>query len=170
LSEDQKSRVSSHKAREHLYSMISVGAVLILFGTIYVINLPASLLGELIEFFGNFTLAQVPTTGIYLPAPMSPSTHALLYRAVFQFCIGIGVLQILMLSLRFRSQSPIGKTSETVGNLVYWFGAAYLVTTYLNSTTTISKWFVFWAGILIILGLSFIARSFVLFAKRKMGS
>jgi hypothetical protein len=63
--------------------------------------------------------------------------------------------------------SPISKTAETIGNLVYWFGSAYLVTTYLNNTTTTSKWFVFWAGILIILGLSFIARAFVLLAKRK---
>jgi hypothetical protein len=63
--------------------------------------------------------------------------------------------------------SKINKTAETVGNLVYWFGLAYLVTTYLNSTTTTSAWFVFWAGVLIILGLSFVARAFVLFAKRK---
>jgi hypothetical protein len=54
-----------------------------------------------------------------------------------------------------------------MGNFVYWFGAAYLVTTYLNSTMVPSDWFVFWAGILIILGLSFIARAFVLFTKRK---
>jgi hypothetical protein len=68
--------------------------------------------------------------------------------------------------MRFTWQSSIGKTAETMGNLVYWFGSAYLVATYLNSTTTISMWFVYWAGILIVLGLSFIARSFVLLAKR----
>jgi len=90
-----------------------------------------------------------------------------LYGAIFQFCIGLGILQVIFLALRLMLKSPIGKTAETMGNLVYWFGAAYLVTTYLNSTATISKWFVFWAGILIILGLSFIARSFVLLAKRR---
>ncbi len=63
--------------------------------------------------------------------------------------------------------SPISKTAETMGNLVYWFGAGYLITTYLNSTTDISDWFVFWAGILVILGLSFVARAFVLLIKRK---
>ena len=69
--------------------------------------------------------------------------------------------------LRLMMNSPINKTAETMGNLVYWFGSAYLVTTYLNSTTNISSWFVYWAGILVILGLSFIARAFVLLAKRK---
>ena len=69
--------------------------------------------------------------------------------------------------MRIMMNSPINKTAETVGNLVYWFGAAYMVTTYLNITTTTSEWFVFWAGILIMLGLSFIARAFVLIVKRK---
>jgi hypothetical protein len=140
---------------------------LILLGIIYVINLSSSLWDAIIEFFSNLTSAQVPSTGIYLPAPVSPASHAVLYGAVFQFCIGLGILQIIFLALRLMLNSPIGKTAETMGNLVYWFGAAYLVATYLNSTTTISKWFVFWAGILIILGLSFIARAFVLLAKRK---
>ena len=105
--------------------------------------------------------------GITLLAPASPASHAVLYGAVFQFCIGLGILQIVFLMLRLMMNSPIGKTAETMGNLVYWFGAAYLVTTYLNDTTTLSRWFVFWAGILIILGLSLIARAFVLFSKRK---
>jgi hypothetical protein len=75
-------------------------------------------------------------------------------------------LQIIMFVLRYMWQSPIGKTAETMGNLVFWFGTAYLITTYLNSTTDMSKWFVFWAGLLMILGLSFIARAFVLLGKK----
>jgi hypothetical protein len=136
-------------------------------GLIYVINLPNSLWNALIDFFTSLTAAQVPGTGIYLPAPISPASHAVLYGAIFQLCIGLGVLQIIFLMLRLIMNSKINKTAETMGNLVYWFGSAYLVTTYLNSTTTISGWFVFWAGILIILGLSFIARAFVLLVKRK---
>jgi hypothetical protein len=93
--------------------------------------------------------------------------HSVLYGAAFQFCIGLGILQIVFLLLRLMMNSPISKTAETMGNLVYWFGAGCLVTTYLNSTTTLSEWFMFWAGILVILGLSFVARAFVLFAKRK---
>lgn len=170
LNEHQNTQGSVNKARERIYSAISAGGLFILIGIVYVINLPSSLLNEVIDFFTNFSLGRVPTTDIWLPAPLSPASHAVLYGAVFQVCIGIGILQIIMLMLRFTSQSPIGKTAETMGNLVYWFGSAYLVATYLNSTTTLSKWFVYWAGILIILGLSFIARSFVLYAKKRMSS
>jgi hypothetical protein len=102
-----------------------------------------------------------------LPAPENPAAHAVLYTAVFQFHIGLGILQIILLAIRLTMLSPIGKTAETMGNLVKWFGGAYLVTTYLNNTTTISRWFMFWAGILIILGLSLIVRALVLLAKRR---
>jgi hypothetical protein len=168
LKKNLNAQTSAYKARERVYSAISAGAFFILIGIVYVINLPSNLWNAVVDFFNNFTLAQVPRTGVYLPAPVSPASHAVLYGAVFQVCIGLGILQIIMLVLRVTSWSPIGKTAETMGNLVYWFGSAYLVATYLNSTTTISKWFVYWAGILIILGLSFIARAFVLLAKRKI--
>jgi hypothetical protein len=166
LSENVNIQVREYKAHERIFSAISAGAFFILIGIIYVIHLPISLWDKLIDFFGNFTLAQVPATGIYLPAPIAPNSHAVLYGAVFQFCIGIGILQIIMLVLRYMWQSPIGRTAETMGNLVFWFGTAYLVTAYLNITTDISKWFVFWAGLLMILGLSFIARAFVLLGKK----
>lgn len=166
MSDNLNTHVSGKKAHERILSAISAGAFFIIVGIVYVINLPANLWNALVSFFGNFTLAQVPGTGIYLPAPISPNTHALLYGATFQLCIGLGILQIIMLVLRYALQSPIGKTAETMGNLVFWFGTAYLVATYLNSTTDISKWFVFWAGLLMILGLSFITRGFVLLGKR----
>jgi hypothetical protein len=135
-------------------------------GLVYVINLPNSLWDAIFDFFSSFTSAQVPGTGIYLPVPINPHIHTVLYGAIFLFCIGLGILQVIFLLLRLKMSSHISKTAETMGNLVYWFGSAYLVTTYLNSTTDTNLWFVFWAGILIILGVSFIARAFVLFLKR----
>ena len=167
LNKNLNAQTSAYKAQERVYSAISAGAFFILIGIVYVINLPSSLWDAIVEFFSSLTLAQIPSTGIYLPAPVSPASHTVLYGAVFQFCIGLGILQVIFLVLRLMMNSPTGKIAETIGNLVYWFGEGYLVTTYLNSTTTISKWFVFWAGILIILGLSFIARAFVFLAKRK---
>jgi len=156
-----------YKAREGLYSAISVGAVLILIGIVFALAQPSSLWESIVTFFSNFTLRSVPGTGISLPVPANPAAHTVLYGAAFQFCIGLGILQVILLALRLMMHSPIGKTAETVGHLVYWFGTSYLITTYLNNTTTISKWFMFWAGILIILGLSLIARAFVLLAKRR---
>jgi hypothetical protein len=168
LNEKMNTRSSAYKAQERLFSALAAGTFFILLGIIFVINLPSNLLDSIVTFFSNITLRSVPGMVISLPAPTSPATHVVLYTAVFQFCIGLGILQIIFLVLRIMVNSQIGKTAETMGNLVYWFGAAYLVTTYLNNTTTISKWFVFWAGILIILGLSLIARASVLLAKKWM--
>jgi len=143
-----------------------VGAVFILIGVIYVATLPASLWDEVVAFFGSFSSVQVPGTGIYLPAPAVPAAHAVLYGAVFQFCLGLGILQVILLALRLAWHSPIGKTAETVGHLVFWLGASYLVFTLLNDATTLETWFVFWAAILVVLGVSLIIRALVLFARR----
>ncbi len=145
-----------------------MGAALIIIGTIYVTTLPTSLWDKMVDFFSSFTGSPVPGTSISLPAPASPAAHAVLYNAVFQFCIAIAILQIILLALRLMFKSNISKTAETAGNLVYWFGASYLVATFLNSSTTLTMWFAFWAAILIVLGISLIARAFVIFAKTRL--
>jgi hypothetical protein len=157
----------THKMGESLISAISVGAVFILIGIVFVLAQPNSLWDSIVTFCNSFTSRSVPGTGTSLPAPTNPAAHAVLYTAAFQFCIGLGILQVILLALRLMIYSPIRKTAETFGHLVYWFGASYLITTYLNNTTTISRWFMFWAGILVILGLSLIARAVVLLAKKR---
>jgi hypothetical protein len=157
----------TYKAKEGIYSAISIGAVLILIGIVYALAQPSSLWDSVITFFSNLTTRSVPGTGISLPAPANPAAHAVLYTAAFQFCIGLGILQVILLVLRLAGRSSIGKTAETVGTLVYWFGAACLITIYLSDAPNITQWFMFWAGILIMLGLSFIVRAFVLLTKRR---
>jgi len=156
----------ANKTGENLISAVSVGVFFILIGVVFVLAQPSSLWDSIVTFFSNLTTRVVPSMTISLPMPTYPAAHIVLYTAAFQFCVGLGILQIILLALRLMMQSPITKTAETFGSLIYWFGAAYLVTTYLNSATTISRWFMFWAGILIVLGLSFIARAFVLLTKR----
>ena len=109
LRENLNAQTSAYKARERVYSAISAGAFFILLGIVYVINLPSNLWNAVVNFFNNFTFAQVPTiTGLYLPAPISPASHAVLYGAVFQFCIGLGILQIIMLVVESRSKAAAG--------------------------------------------------------------
>ena len=168
MSENSSAHTRPHKAGEGIFTAISVGAVFILIGVVYVATLPTSLWDEVVAFFGSFDVLQVPGTGIYLPAPAVPAAHTVLYNAAFQFCIGLGILQIILLTLRLAWHSPTSKTAETAGNLVYWFGASYLVFTFLNSATTPETWFAFWAAILIVLGVSMIARALVLFAKKRI--
>jgi hypothetical protein len=168
LNKNSSALAQPYKAGESIISAISVGAVFILIGTIYVTTLPTSLWDKIVAFFSSFTTVQVTDTAIYLPAPAAPAAHTVVYSAAFQFCIGIAILQVILLALRLMLHSPISKTSETVGNLVYWFGASYLVPTFLNSSTTSTTWFAFWAAIIIVLGISMIARAVVLFAKKRI--
>jgi len=168
LSENSSTHARPYKAGEGIFSAISAGTFFILIGVIYVTTLPTSLWDKAIAFFSSFDVSRVPNTGIYLPAPAVPAAHTVLYNAAFQFCIGIGILQIILLTLRLAWHSPTGKTAETAGNLVYWFGASYLVFTFLNSATTLETWFAFWAAILVVLGVSMIARALVLFAKKRI--
>ena len=151
---------------ESIISAISVGAVFILIGLVFIMALPNSLWDSAVGFFTSLTIRQVPGIGIALPAPSNPGEHATFYTAVFQFSLGLAFLQILVLFLRFGFVSRIRRLAETVGNLVFWFGASYLAYVYLNSSTTLNTWFAFWAGIIIVLGLSIVARAAVRLAKK----
>ncbi|MEM3880976.1 MAG: hypothetical protein QXD19_04435 [Candidatus Bathyarchaeia archaeon] len=157
----------AYKLSEGVISAISVGAVLILIGTVFVLAQPNSLWDSIVNFLTSFTVSSVPGTNIYLPAPANTAVHGVLYNAAFQFCLGLGILQILLLMIRFAVHSPVAKTAETVGNLVFWFGAAYLIMLYLSSAPSLTQWFMFWASLLIMLGLSFFARALVFLTRRK---
>jgi hypothetical protein len=167
LNKNSSARTRSYRTGENIIGAISAGAVFILIGTIYVTTLPTSLWDKIVSFFESFEVVQLSDT-LSLPAPATPGAHTVVYNAAFQFCIGIAVLQIIVLALRLMMHSPIGKLAETAGNLVYWFGATYLVPTFLNSATDVPTWFAFWAAIIMVLGISMIARAVVLFAKKRI--
>jgi hypothetical protein len=149
---------------EALISALSVGSVLILIGVVFVIN--QNLWGNIVDFFKNISTIRVTETSIFLPAPTVPSAPAGLYTAVEQFDLGVGILQVVILAARFFVQSRIRRIAETIGNLVFWFGASYLTETYLNFSTTQEMWFLFWAAIIVLFGVSLIVRAIVLFARK----
>ena len=64
--------------------------------------------------------------------------------------------------------SPVARKAETVENIVFWLGASFLTITYLVRMTIMTEWFVFWAGIILIGGLSLLARAFVLLATENL--
>jgi hypothetical protein len=158
-----------HRVREPsdaIISAVAVGAVFILIGLVFVLALPNNLWDKIIGFFSNITARQVPHTSITLPAPANPGAHVVFYNAIFQFSLGIAFLQVVILAMRLGLGSRIGRIAETIGNLVFWLGASYVVRVYLNSSTTLTAWFTFWAAILVVVGLSIVARAVVLLAKR----
>lgn len=139
---------------------------MIVLAVIYIAHLPTSLWNSVVDFFMTLTLSPVPTTGIALPAPSNPAAHMELYLAAFQFAIAVGIIEVAVLFLRVLMHSPVQRKAETIENIVFWLGASYLVTTYLVNMTIAAEWFVFWAGIILIFGLSLVARAFILLAKR----
>jgi hypothetical protein len=160
-------KLKGFKHAESVLSALYIGSIFIALGLIYYASLPNSLFLDVINFFNGLTLARVPDTQIYLPAPIAPASYADLYLAVFQFCLIIGIVEVVVLVLRFLFDSPINRKAETISNIVFWFGVSYLTMTYLVYGATINKWFVFWIGVIIIFGLSLIARAFALLAKRQ---
>lgn len=156
----------SDKKKENLLTALYAGSIFIILAIVYFASLPASLWDSLVSFFTSLTLAQVPGTGISLPAPTNLASFSILYNAAFQFAIGLGLMEVLVLTLRVFLHSPVSRIAETIENIVFWLGTSYLIATYLLNMTLSSEWFVFWAGIIMIFGVSLVARSFVLLAKR----
>jgi hypothetical protein len=156
----------TYKFGERVISAISAGTFFILIGVTFVLALPSNLFERILDFFSSLTTRDFPGSTISLPAPTSPAAHTVLYGAVFQFCVGLAILQILLLTLRLVWRSPIGKTAETIGNFVFWSGASFLAATFLNRSTTVNAWFAFWAGILVVVGVSLVVRALILLARR----
>jgi hypothetical protein len=152
------------KKKESLITALYVGGIFIILALIFVLD--TGIWGRLVNFFSTLTLAQVPGTSISLPAPLNPASHLQLYNAAFQFSIGIGILEIVILAVRILLHSPLARKAETIENLVFWLGTSYLIISYLVNMTLQTEWFVFWSGIILVAGLSLVTRAFILLVGR----
>lgn len=156
----------TEKKKESLITAIYIGTVFILLAIVYYANLPNNLWNNIVNFFSSFTLAEIPGAGVSLPAPADPHAFVSLYSAVFEFLLGLGILEIGILALRIYLQSPVARKAETVANIVFWLGASYLAIAYLVKMTIMTEWFMFWAAIILLGGISLLVRAFVILAKR----
>jgi len=146
---------------EWLFTAIAIGFFLLLVGTLFVIT--PNLFDNILDFLKDFKLVDVSNTDIVFPAPEFPRIHLTVYQAVGQFSIAVCLFQIVLLALRFFVPSSWSKRAENVGNLVYWGGAAFLIQLFLIEST---QWFVFWSTLIIIVGVSMIARAIVMAVSR----
>ncbi len=157
-----------HGYGDGFITAVAFGGVLVIVGAIF-FSTPG-LWDRVTDFFSNITSSNVPfggaTSDLILPAPANPAAHKVLYNAVFQFDVAFGVLQLLILGLRVWVRSATRRIAETVGNAVFWFGAALLVNMFLL-TGTLSGWFEYWSALIVVIGFSLIARALVHFARRK---
>ena len=151
--------------RDGMLSAVAAGFFLILAGTLFVSN--PDLPNKLINFFNNFELQQISNSNVYLPAPKDPGTFLLVYRTVEQFCLIWAVFLVAMLGARFILGSSARRKADGLGDVVFWFGAAYLVQTWLLNVT---KWFEFWALIIVLIGASMVVRGLSLVAAWQLRS
>jgi hypothetical protein len=156
-----KNKEAPRKYQEGVFTAISIGFFILLVGTLFVID--PNLFDKILGFFKDFDTVKVPNTNVTFFGPDFPNRHSLLYQAAGQFSIAVGVFQIVILALRFVIPSSWGKRSETVGGLVFWVGAGFLIQLFLIDTT---QWFLFWSAIIILFGVSMIARAIVLAVSR----
>ncbi len=146
---------------ENIFTAISVGFSLLLVGIIFVIT--PNLFDKILDFFKDFTLVEIKNSNWVLPAPASASNHLLVYQAVAQFSFALAVFEVVILALRFVFPSSWEKRAETVGNLVFWLGTGFLIQAFLLET---SQWFVFCSTIIMLIGVSLIARACAMAASR----
>jgi hypothetical protein len=153
-----------HFRREGTLAAISAGFFFILVGTLFVIR--PTLYDSLRTFFNpnEWTNHTFPKSNITLPVPknLGDQTHVDIYDAALEFSLAWGIFQILILALRFAFSSSVRRKTRTVQSIVFWLGAAYLINAYLNATTTETRWFLFWAALIILIGLALIVRAIVL--------
>jgi len=149
----------SHRHRDGMLSAVAAGFFLILVGALFITN--PDLPNKLNNFFNNFELKQISNSNVYLPTPKDPGTFLLVYQTAEQFCLIWAVFLVAMLGARFILGSSARKKADGLGDVVFWFGAAYLVQTWLLNVT---KWFEFWALIIVLIGASLIARGLLLVA------
>lgn len=151
-----KNKTSASILGESIITAISIGFFLVIVGIIFVIT--PNLFGEIVDLAKNFELTKVvQNSDLMLPGPASPSGFSVVYVAAAQFSFAMGLFQIVVLALRFFASSPLGKRAETVGNLVFWLGTGFLIQAFLLETP--ARWFVFWSTIIMLVGVSLIARA-----------
>ena len=138
---------------------ISFGAFLIIIAVIY-LKTPG-LLSEAKAFVTDFRLVELfQNFRWFVPS----SNHPVLYYAAEQFCYAFGLVQILVLGLDFARRSSTHRKAETFSSIVFWLGAGYILSLLSQGALT---WLSFIAGLVILVGISIVARALVLvFARR----
>jgi hypothetical protein len=168
LTQTQSDRFRERRHEDGFITALAFGGFLIILGSVFALN--PGLWQKATDFLNGITTATFSFGGansnIALPAPLNPEDHIGLYNALIQFDVAFGVFQLLILALRVRVHSRINRIAETLGNAVFWLGAAVLVNIFLL-TGTFSGWFEYWAALIALVGISLIARAIVHFAKRK---
>ncbi len=159
------SAVKNRFLHEGLIAAIAVGGFFIILGFVFAFT--PGIAEQTSYFFNDLTTQSYLNTSstITLLSPAHPADHQGFYNAIMNFFLGVGVLQIIILVLRLVVHSRIRRIAQSMGDLIFWLGAAVIANVFLLAGT-LNGWFQFWASLLVLVGLSLIARAFVYLARR----
>ena len=157
----------SRKHREAVIGGISAGFFFIIVGALFVVM--PTLFDRIVAFFNDLDIVTIPNLGIPWLAPVHPLSlsNQTVYLAAERFSFIWGVFQIVVLVLRLVLRSTVEKVSETVSNMVYWFGSGVLIRMFLlefvrfPTVGGLTRWFVFWAAIIMLFGVTLIIRGII---------
>lgn len=133
--------------------ILSFGLFVLALGLVWMLT-PNSY-DEVVSFTKDFHLKNV-TEHIALPAPIN--NHPVLYTALMQLSIAIGIIEIVILSLRFAFHETLDKKADTIGGIGFWFGVAFFLNMLANGALS---WFGFIASIIVCVGLLVILSNIV---------
>jgi hypothetical protein len=150
---------------EGLITALAVGGFFIILGLTFALTPGVS--QQTNAFFSDLTTQtyHLGSTTVNLPAPAHPAEHLGFYTTVMNFLLGVGILQIIILALRLMVHSRVRRIAETVGNLIFWLGAAVMANVLLLAGT-LTGWWQFWSALIVLIGVSLIARFFVHLLRR----
>jgi len=158
-------RQNTFSFSEGFITVLSVGGFFIILGLVFAL-IPGTWHAA-DAFFRDLKIVNVSTdsniANLNVLDPANPEMHSDFYSVVFNFCVGIGILQIAVLVLRLIVRSPVRRISNSVGDLIFWFGAAFSVNAFLLVGTLKGFW-QFWAALLMTLGVSLIVRGIIYLA------
>jgi hypothetical protein len=149
-----------HQHREGILSAVSAGVFFVLIGSLFIIH--PNLYDNLVSFFSNFTTAPAfGTNNFMLPIPINVGSHVSVsvYTAAEQFSLAWGVFLVAAIVVRFALNTPTRRKAQNISDIVFWFGTAYLIQTWLINQ---AKWFEFWALTIILIGIALVARAIYL--------
>jgi len=159
--------VRQRSLKEGLITALAIGGFFIILGSVFAFTPGIS--QKTNTFFSDLTTVAFPFgspgSTVSLLAPAQSAEHKDFYSAVVNFLIGVGVLQIVILALRLVVHSRISRIAQGVGDLIFWLGTAIVANVFLL-TGTHNGWFQFWSSLLVLIGLSLIARFFVYWVTR----
>lgn len=142
---------SWHK-RTDVLGIVTLGFFIILIGIIFTVT--PGLFDKISDFVRDFELGD--ETKWYIPAPANLDDHTALYNAIFQFCLGFAIFQVFIAAARLLLKDPIDKTAGSISNMVFWFGASWVVN--LLKTGTV-EWFVFLGWLIMFIGVAIVIKS-----------